>query len=316
EIEAKGRVREARSRRGDERVVLKDRESRGDGRKPLIQCEFVTFVMANSSEVTGQLPGRDRGAFVRETRDVALHGRIEVELAALVELRDRIRSQGFGDTADPKLRPRRGASLGFQIGIPKRLRPHQPAVHSHGDREPGNVGGQFFARDRMGTRARRRPLLRDFGKCCRLGYAGCLKEEKDDGHAFTPVEVQVRYSRMNEKAEQLRTLHVSGPMLVLPNAWDAGSARIFVEAGFPALATTSAGIAFSLGYRDGERIIRGEMLAAVSRITRRIQAPITADMEAGYGQAPDAVAETVRRVIDAGAVGMNLEDRMEEKHLI
>jgi len=105
-------------------------------------------------------------------------------------------------------------------------------------------------------------------------------------------------------------------MLVLPNAWDAGSARIFVEAGFPALATTSAGIAFSLGFPDGERISRDEMLAAVSRITRRIAVPITADMEAGYGLTPDAVAETVRRVIDAGAVGMNLEDRMEEKHLI
>jgi len=118
------------------------------------------------------------------------------------------------------------------------------------------------------------------------------------------------------KAEVLRRLHVEGPMLVLPNAWDAGSARIFVEAGFPALATTSAGIAFSLGYPDGERISRDEMLAAVSRITRRISVPITADMEAGYGDTADAVGETVRRVIDAGAVGMNLEDRMEEKHLI
>ena len=118
------------------------------------------------------------------------------------------------------------------------------------------------------------------------------------------------------KADALRRLHVEGPMLVLPNAWDAGSARIFVEAGFPALATTSAGIAFSLGLPDGERISRDEMLAAVARITRRISVPITADMEAGYGQTPDAVAETARRVIDAGAVGMNLEDRMEEKHLI
>lgn len=105
-------------------------------------------------------------------------------------------------------------------------------------------------------------------------------------------------------------------MLVLPNAWDAGSARIFVEAGFAALATTSAGIAFSLGYPDGERITRDEMLAAVERITRRIDVPVTADMEAGYGQAPNAVAETVRRVIAAGAVGMNLEDRIEGKQLI
>src|SRR6266511_1657211 len=121
---------------------------------------------------------------------------------------------------------------------------------------------------------------------------------------------------MNEKAEALRRRHIEGPMLVLPNAWDAGSARIFVEAGFSALATTSAGIAFSLGYPDGERISRDEMLAAVARITRRISVPITADMEAGYGMTPDAVAETARRVIDVGAVGMNLEDRVAEKHLI
>ena len=105
-------------------------------------------------------------------------------------------------------------------------------------------------------------------------------------------------------------------MLVLPNVWDAGSARIFVEAGFKALATTSAGIAFSLGYPDGERISRDEMLAAVSRITRRSDVPITADMEAGYGVPPNAVAETVRRVIAAGAVGMNLEDRVEGGPLI
>ena len=133
---------------------------------------------------------------------------------------------------------------------------------------------------------------------------------------MTPLRDRVRYPPMREKAEALRRLHIEGPMLVLPNAWDAGSARIFVEAGFPALATTSAGIAFSLGYRDGERISRDEMLAAVSRITRRISVPITADMEAGYGTTPTAVGETVRRLIDAGAVGMNLEDRMEEKHLI
>ncbi|HKA58595.1 MAG TPA: isocitrate lyase/phosphoenolpyruvate mutase family protein, partial [Gemmatimonadales bacterium] len=118
------------------------------------------------------------------------------------------------------------------------------------------------------------------------------------------------------KAEILRRLHTQGPMLVLPNAWDAGSARIFVEAGFPALATTSAGIAFSLGYPDGERISRDEMLAAVTRITHRIAVPITADMEAGYGLAPELVENTVLRVIDAGAVGMNLEDRIEGKHLI
>src|SRR5213083_3802433 len=127
---------------------------------------------------------------------------------------------------------------------------------------------------------------------------------------------EARTVELSNKADTLRRLHIEGPMLVLPNAWDAGSARIFVEAGFKALATTSAGIAFSLGLPDGERISRDEMLAAVARITRRISVPITADMEAGYGMTPDAVAETVRRVIDAGAIGMNLEDRVEEKRLI
>jgi len=116
---------------------------------------------------------------------------------------------------------------------------------------------------------------------------------------------------LRTSAETLRQLHVTGPLLVLPNAWDAGSARIFVEAGFPALATTSAGIAFSLGYPDGEKISRVEMLAAVARITQRVSVPVTADMEAGFGRAPDVVAETARGVLAAGAVGMNLEDSGE-----
>jgi 2-methylisocitrate lyase-like PEP mutase family enzyme len=120
-----------------------------------------------------------------------------------------------------------------------------------------------------------------------------------------------RTSELRDRARALGKLHATGPLLVLPNAWDAGSARIFVEAGFPALATTSAGIAFSLGYPDGERISRVEMLAAVARITQRVSVPVTADMEAGFGRAPDAVAETARGVLAAGAVGMNLEDSGE-----
>ena len=125
-----------------------------------------------------------------------------------------------------------------------------------------------------------------------------------------------RTSELRGRAEALRQLHTAGPLLVLPNAWDAASARVFVEAGYPALATTSAGIAFSLGYPDGERISRDEMLAAVARITRRVAVPVTADMEAGYGPTPEAVAETARGVIAAGAVGMNLEDRIGEQDLI
>src|SRR5256886_6942321 len=125
-----------------------------------------------------------------------------------------------------------------------------------------------------------------------------------------------RTSELRGKAETLRRLHVEGPMLILPNAWDAGSARIFVSAGFPALATTSAGIAFSLGYPDGEQISREDMLAAVSRITRRVSVPVTADMEAGFGRTPEAVAETVDHVLAAGAVGMNMEDRIGEEPLL
>ncbi len=125
----------------------------------------------------------------------------------------------------------------------------------------------------------------------------------------------VRTSELRDRAAALGKLHTSGPLLVLPNAWDAGSARIFVEAGFPALATTSAGIAFSLGYPDGEKISRAEMLEAVARITQRVSVPVTADMEAGFGRAPAAVAETARGVLAAGAVGMNLEDSIEERLL-
>src|SRR6202158_3541445 len=94
------------------------------------------------------------------------------------------------------------------------------------------------------------------------------------------------------KAEDLRKLHHGPEVLVLPNAWDCASARIFEEAGFPAIATTSAGVAFSLGYPDGQRIPRDEMLASLGRIARAVHVPVTADIEAGYGPTPEDVAKT------------------------
>ncbi len=109
-----------------------------------------------------------------------------------------------------------------------------------------------------------------------------------------------------EKAVSLRELHRG--LLVLPNAWDAASARLFESTGFPAVGTTSAGIAFSLGLPDGERLQREAMLARVAEIARRIAVPVSADLEAGYGGTPEEVGETVRRAIEAGAVGINLED--------
>ena len=109
-------------------------------------------------------------------------------------------------------------------------------------------------------------------------------------------------------AEAFRAMHRGQRILLLLNAWDVASARIFEEAGFGAIATTSAGIAFTLGYPDGQRISRNEMLQAVSRIAAAIRVPVTADVEAGYGDRPEDAAQTALAVIESGAVGMNLED--------
>jgi len=110
------------------------------------------------------------------------------------------------------------------------------------------------------------------------------------------------------KAIQFRQLHRGPHVLILPNAWDVVSARIFEEAGFPAIATTSAGIAFSLGYPDGQHIPREEMLSRIGRIARAVHVPVTADVESGYGPAPEDAAKTTRDLIQLGVVGMNLED--------
>lgn len=112
-----------------------------------------------------------------------------------------------------------------------------------------------------------------------------------------------------EKAETLQAQHTGEHILVLPNAWDVASARIFEEIGFGAVATTSAGVANSLGYPDGQYAPRDEVLFVVRRIAQSVQVPVTADIEAGYGaNSVDEVLTTVRGVLEAGAVGINLED--------
>ena len=113
------------------------------------------------------------------------------------------------------------------------------------------------------------------------------------------------------KAVAFRGLHRGSRALLLPNVWDVATARVVEEAGFDAIATTSAGVAFSLGYPDGEKISRVEMLARVTRIARAVRVPVTADVESGYGPRPEDAAETARGVIEAGAVGINLEDGTE-----
>lgn len=114
-----------------------------------------------------------------------------------------------------------------------------------------------------------------------------------------------------ERAETFHRLHAGPRVLLLPNIWDVVSARVVEQAGFPALATSSAAVAWTLGYPDGEQISREEMAATVARIARHVSVPVTADMEAGYGRRPEDAAATARAVIAAGAVGMNLEDAAE-----
>jgi 2-methylisocitrate lyase-like PEP mutase family enzyme len=111
-----------------------------------------------------------------------------------------------------------------------------------------------------------------------------------------------------EKAERLRKLHHGRRILALPNAWDVVSARILEEVGHPAIATSSAAVAFSLGYPDGQRISRGEMLDAVARITRAVRVPVTADLESGYGKTPQEIADFTKAVVASDAVGLNFED--------
>ena len=111
------------------------------------------------------------------------------------------------------------------------------------------------------------------------------------------------------KAETFRRLHEAPEAFILPNAWDAGSARLLAAAGFPTLASTSAGIAYALGRPDASSALsREENLVAIAAIAAAVDLPVSADLEAGYGQAPEAAAETIRLSAEAGAVGGSIED--------
>jgi len=110
-----------------------------------------------------------------------------------------------------------------------------------------------------------------------------------------------------DKAAVLLALH-AGPGFVRPNAWDAGSARMLEQVGFPAIATTSAGIAWSCGVPDGEALDRDTMLEHVGRIVAAVDVPVTADLEAGYGDTAADVGRTVALAAEVGAVGANIED--------
>ncbi len=111
-----------------------------------------------------------------------------------------------------------------------------------------------------------------------------------------------------DRAACFRKLHAQRP-LVLPNAWDAGSARVIEQAGALAIATTSAGVSWSLGYGDGQKLRREDMIRTVGSIVRAVAVPVTADIEGGYGEgSAQDVTETVRAMIAIGVAGINLED--------
>jgi len=111
-----------------------------------------------------------------------------------------------------------------------------------------------------------------------------------------------------EKADEFRALHDRKRTLVLPNAWDVASARLFEDEGFPAVATSSAGVMVSLGYPDGEEIGIEELASVVGRIARMLTVPLSADVVGGFGETPSDVAKSVGKVIASGAVGVNIED--------
>ncbi|WP_035799784.1 isocitrate lyase/PEP mutase family protein [Kitasatospora mediocidica] len=117
---------------------------------------------------------------------------------------------------------------------------------------------------------------------------------------------------LHDKALIFRSLHRGGTPLALANAWDAMSARLVEDAGAPAIATTSAGVAWGLGAADGDRLDRDRALDLIARVVAAVGVPVTADIESGFAKDPDGVAETVRGVLAAGAVGVNLEDALRD----
>ena len=123
---------------------------------------------------------------------------------------------------------------------------------------------------------------------------------------------QMISNKQRENARAFWERHQEKKLLVLPNAWDVGSARIFEKQGFKAVATTSAGVAHSMGYADGENLAFDELLYLVKRITSRIGIPLSVDFERGFGESGKVVKENARQLLYAGAVGFNLEDGLPQ----
>lgn len=118
---------------------------------------------------------------------------------------------------------------------------------------------------------------------------------------------------MASKFETFKTLHTGDELFILPNAWDAASAMIFQESNYPAVGTSSAAVAASLGYQDGEEMPFHEYLTIIRRIAASVNIPVTVDMEMGYGKTEEAVYANLQKLLEAGVAGINIEDSRMEK---
>src|SRR5512133_684430 len=118
-------------------------------------------------------------------------------------------------------------------------------------------------------------------------------------------------SIQKEKAEMFLKFHQDKEILVLLNSWDIGSSKLVEACGYKAIATTSMGIAASLGYPDSQVIKLSEMVEVITRIVNAVQVPVTVDIEAGYGNNTNEVIDSVKRIIGTGIVGINIEDSID-----
>src|SRR2546421_6475650 len=124
----------------------------------------------------------------------------------------------------------------------------------------------------------------------------------------TSILSEFEMRSQKDKAQDFRGLHHGKRILILPNAWDVPSARVFESEGFPAVATSSAGLMVSLGYPDGEVIGRNEFVCAVERIAKVLSVPLSVDIVAGFGKTTEEVVATVKAILRAGGIGINIED--------
>ena len=148
--------------------------------------------------------------------------------------------------------------------------------------------------------------------CCDSTEANKRRSTLFESSDADSIRGEMTTTEQRGKARALRELHSDQEVLVLPNVWDPIGARVLAAKGYPAVATASAAVSSALGFEDGEKIRRQTMLEIVARISRSVAVPVTADMETGYGTSLAELEDTIRCLLNTGAVGLNIEDSLEE----